>query len=84
MTKKHSGKQFLLGAMIGSSIGALSVLMLKTKKGSTLQKNAVRKLHAFENYIERFVSGGKEKVAKTVKTICKTVQKRKSSKKKNR
>ena len=68
----------MLGAMLGSTIGAVSAMMFTTKKGHSIQKNAMHKLHEFENYIKglihrnkghvkRLVSNGKKKVVKTMK-----------------
>jgi gas vesicle protein len=54
MTRKHSGKPFFLGAMIGSSLAALSVLALKMRKGNAFKK--------FGRSVGEFVQGSKETI----------------------
>ena len=89
MAKKHPGKQFMLGAMLGSTIGAVSAMMFTTKKGHSIQKNAMHKLHEFENYVKglihknkghvkRLVTHGKRKVAKTIKKLHSTAKRKKT------
>lgn len=88
MSKKHPGRQFMLGAMIGSTIGAVSAMMFTTKKGHQIQKNAMHKLHEFEAHlkglvqknksqVKRLVHKSKRKVAKTVQKIHKSVKRKK-------
>lgn len=57
--KKHHGNPFMIGAMLGSAIGAVSA-MLFSKKGHPIQKNAMKKWHQFETYIKEFVSKKKK------------------------
>jgi gas vesicle protein len=84
MTKKHPERKFILGAMLGSAIGAVSAMMFTTKKGQAIKKNAMQKLHQFENYVvnsvnkkkthvKRLVSHGKKQV---MKHIAKKAKKR--------
>ena len=68
----------MLGAMIGSTIGALSTVMLTTKKGHKLQKAAMHKLHEFEGYVKRLVRGGKKEAAKAVNKIRRSVRRKKT------
>lgn len=64
----------MLGAMIGSTVGALSTVMLTTKKGHKLQKAAMQKLHEFEGYVKRLVRGGKKEAAKAMNKIRRKVK----------
>jgi len=78
MAKQHHGKQFILGAMLGSTVGALSAIMFTTKKGHAFQKNAMGKLHEFEKYLKQFISKNKGKVMTTMKKVHKIAKRKKS------
>jgi gas vesicle protein len=82
MKKKHPGRNFMLGAMLGSTIGAVSAMLFTTKKGNAIKKNAMNTLHEFENNVKkafhkkksgvrRLVHSGKRKVMHTMKHMSK-------------
>jgi len=66
MTKKHPGRNFMLGALIGSTIGAVSAMMFTTKKGHSIHHDAMHKLHEFEDYVKRMFHKNKGHVKRIV------------------
>jgi len=91
MEDENHGKDFLLGAMIGSTVGALSAMMFTTKKGHNIQKDLLDKYHEFEGVIKKYAKGktsqarkaakklvqaAKSKVAKTKKKLVKRAKKK--------
>jgi gas vesicle protein len=80
MKKKHPGRNFMLGTMIGSAIGAVSAMLFTTKKGNAIKKQAMTTLHEFEHSVKkafhkkksgmkRLVHHGKRKVMHTMKQM---------------
>ncbi len=71
----------MLGAMLGSTIGAVSAMLFTTKKGNTIKKNAMNTLNEFENNVKRafhkkksgvkrLVHSGKRRVMKHMSKIA--------------
>lgn len=69
----HSGKNFLLGAVIGGSLGALTVFLFATKKGNKLQKEILKHYHEVEQVAHDLEP--KKRVKKALKTALKTAAK---------
>ena len=59
--EEHPGRDFLVGAMIGSTLGALTAMMFTTKKGHRIQKDMVDKYHEIEEIMKGYVDGKKKK-----------------------
>ena len=78
MKKKHPGRNFMLGAMLGSTIGAVSAMLFTTKKGNSIKKNAMNTLHEFENNVKRAFhkkkSGVKRHVHRVKRKVLHTVK----------
>ncbi len=56
MHERH-GKDFLFGAMLGSTLGALTALMFTTKKGHKIQHQLMDKYHEFEEVVRHYADG---------------------------
>ena len=79
----HGGRSFMLGAMLGSTVGAISTMMFTTKKGHSFKKHAMEKLHEFEGLVKKLVHKNKRKVMGAVKTLKRVTKgKKKHSRKK--
>ena len=76
MHKKHGGKDFLLGAMLGSTLGALTAMMFTTKKGHEIQDDLMDKYHEFEDQIKAYSTVGKRKAKRAMNQISKKIQKK--------
>lgn len=68
---EHSGRNFLLGAMIGSSLGALTALMFTTEKGQKIKKDLIKKypelrqmIHAFAHHPDKTIKAAAKKMKK--------------------
>ncbi len=48
----HPGRSFVLGAMIGSTLGALTAAALTSKKGSKIKKQLMSKYHEFDTMMQ--------------------------------
>jgi gas vesicle protein len=68
--EKHA-KDFLIGAMIGSTLGALTAMMFGTKKGHQIQKDMTEKYHEFEKIMKGYVHGKRKKIKHQVQKIAK-------------
>ena len=77
--KKHHGNHFMLGAMLGSAVGAVSAVLF-SKKGRSIQKNAKHKINQFENYIKGLMSKEKKPSVKSKKMRKAAPRKRKKLK----
>jgi gas vesicle protein len=77
---KHPGRQFLLGAVLGSTVGAISAMMFTTKKGNSFKKHAMAKLHDFEGYMRKMISHKKRTILKKAKKIGRTFKMKRSKK----
>jgi gas vesicle protein len=75
MHKKH-GKDFLLGAMLGSTLGALTAMMFTTKKGHEIQDDLMDKYHEFEDQIKAYSAKGKRKVKRAMNHLAKKAHKK--------
>jgi gas vesicle protein len=62
---RHHGRDFILGAVLGSSLGALTAVMMGSKKGHKIQKEMVNKYREFE----KMVKGYAKKQEKNVKRV---------------
>lgn len=67
----HTGKDFIVGAMIGSTLGALTAAMFTTKKGHKVQKDIASKYHELEGIMKKYVNGKKRKVKNRVRKVAK-------------
>ncbi len=79
MAKHHPGRNFMLGAVIGSTIGAVSAMML-SKKGNSFQKHAKHVYHELESNMKKFVTKHKPKAVKVMKKIQKAAKRKRSRK----
>lgn len=68
---EKAARDFLVGAMIGSTLGALTAMMFGTKKGDQIQKDMAEKYHEFEKMMKGYVHGQKKKVKHHVQKIAK-------------
>lgn len=75
MHKKH-GKDFLLGAMLGSTLGALTALMFTTKKGHKIQKDLKDKYHEFEDVVKEYAKSNERKAKKAMDQVTKNIEKK--------
>lgn len=76
MSKDHTGRDFFVGAMIGSTIGALAAAMFGTKKGHKLQKDMAEKYHDFEGVVKSYIHGKQRKVKREVGKIKQKAKKK--------
>lgn len=69
--KEHHGKDFFIGAMIGSTLGALTAAMFTTKKGDKirqkLQLQFMDKYHEFEEMIKHYAISKKQEAKAAVR-----------------
>jgi gas vesicle protein len=72
----HAGKDFFIGAMIGSTLGALTAAMFGTKKGHKFQKDMADKYHDFEGMLKGYVNGKKRQVKREYKKITEMATKK--------
>ncbi len=72
---KHSGKDFLFGAMLGSTLGALSALILTTEKGHKIKRELIDKYHEFEDAVKSYAKHGEQKTKKAMHKIAKNIHK---------
>lgn len=72
MYSKHHVKDFVLGIMVGSTVGALSAMMYTTKKGHAIKRAAKVKYHEIENFVQKAVQN-KGKVFQAAKKIRRKV-----------
>ena len=75
MHKKH-GKDFLLGAMLGSTLGALTAMMFTTKKGHKIQDDLMDKYHEFEDHVKAYSQAGKRKAKRMMGQIGQKVRRK--------
>jgi len=75
MHKKH-GKDFLFGAMLGSTLGALTAMMFTTKKGHEIQEDLMEKYHEFEDHIKSYTKTNKRKAKHAINQIAKNIEKK--------
>jgi gas vesicle protein len=71
--QKHSNK-FMLGAFIGSTIGAMTTLLFSTAEGKKIQKNIMKKFHSMDHKTGHF---GLQKWASPKKIVKKLKKRRK-------
>lgn len=69
-------KDFLVGAMIGSTLGALTAMMFGTKKGHKLQKDMAAKYNEFEGMMKGYIQGKKAKVKHEMGQIAKKTKRK--------
>ncbi|MGB7978699.1 MAG: YtxH domain-containing protein [Chlamydiales bacterium] len=72
----HPGRDFLLGAMIGSTLGALTAMMFTTKTGHKIQHDMAGKYQKIENMMRGYVHGGKRRVKQKLGKIAKRAKKK--------
>lgn len=70
----HNYKDFLTGAVLGGTLGAITALMC-TEKGKKIQKELIKKYHQVENEIHHFQSQAQKKLSQGKATIKKTARK---------
>lgn len=75
--QKHSNK-FIVGAFIGSTIGAMTTLLFSTAEGKKIQKKLMKKFHAMDRKTHHF---GVEKWMGHKKTAVKKAIRRKTKRK---
>ncbi|HSX10305.1 MAG TPA: YtxH domain-containing protein [Chlamydiales bacterium] len=75
MHKKH-GKDFLVGAMLGSTLGALTAMMFTTKKGHQIQEDLIEKYHEFEDHVKAYAKSNKRKARHAMGKIAKNIEKK--------
>ncbi len=51
--QKHSNK-FMIGAFVGSTIGAMTTLLFSTAEGKKIQKKIMKKFHAMDRKTGHF------------------------------
>lgn len=76
MHRGHSGKDFLLGAMLGSTLGALTALLFTTKKGHAIKEDLIDKYHEFEDVVKKYADSNKTKATRAIKQIAKNIEKK--------
>ena len=73
--QRHSGKQFMEGMLIGSSLAAAATFVFGTKKGKALQKKLVQKYktlgHKAEGYMHTLQKAMRSPAAKKLKGLVK-------------
>ncbi len=52
MFNNHKTQDFILGAVIGGTVGALTTMLFTTKKGKELRKNIADKYHELEENLK--------------------------------
>lgn len=75
MHRKH-GKDFLVGAMLGSTLGALTALMFTTKKGNKIKRELVEKYHEFEKQVRVYAKHNERKAKHALNKIAKNIDKK--------
>jgi gas vesicle protein len=75
MHKKH-GKDFLVGAMLGSTLGALTALMFTTEKGHKIQGDLIKKYREFEKHVTGYAQNNKRKAKLALHKIAKNIDKK--------
>jgi gas vesicle protein len=75
MHRKH-GKDFFVGAMLGSTLGALTALMFTTKKGSKIKRELVEKYHEFEEHVKTYAKNNQRKAKHALSKIAKNIDKK--------
>jgi gas vesicle protein len=73
---EHPGRNFLLGAVIGSSLGALTALMFTTEKGQKIKKELIKKYPEIQHMMQSFA----HHPHRTIKAAAKKVKRRVASK----
>lgn len=71
MGRKQPGKDFVLGAMIGSTLGALTAIMFGTKKGDQIQKELMKKYHELEGAVSEYATSKQRKAKAKFRKIAK-------------
>jgi gas vesicle protein len=64
---RHHGRDFILGAVLGSSLGALTAVMMGSKKGHKIQKEMVNKYREFEKMVKGYAKKQEKKVKRVVR-----------------
>lgn len=81
MRKHHRGGGFVFGAVIGSSLGALTAFLFATKKGHIIQKAITAKYHEMEDAVSAKYQEMEHAVEKSAsKAVKKAVSKPKIKK----
>lgn len=75
MHRKH-GKDFLVGAMLGSTLGALTALMFTTKKGHKIKEDLVEKYHEFEKHVKAYAKNNQKKAKHALNKFAKNIDKK--------
>ncbi len=73
MRRNHNQRNFMFGAMLGSTLGALTALMFTTKKGHRIQKDVADKFHEFEGIVKSYAKGQKKTAQRALHKLAKTV-----------
>lgn len=76
MHRDHPGRDFFVGAMVGSALGALTAAMFSTKKGHKVQKELINKYHEFEDVVRNYAHKKQKTVKRAVKQLAKQAKKR--------
>ncbi len=67
MRHDHAQRDFLLGAMIGGTLGALTVMAFTTKKGKEIQEKILDKYDSLACKVKSYANGKKRKVKSQLK-----------------
>jgi gas vesicle protein len=51
----HNGKDFMLGAAIGGTLGALAALLFTTKQGHKIQREIMGKYHEMDHLVRGYI-----------------------------
>lgn len=76
MNNEHHGKDFLVGAMVGSTLGAITALMFSTKKGHKIQHQLVDKYHDFEKALRHYTHGKTRQAKRMAKRTIKKAKRK--------
>lgn len=75
MRKNQPKKGFVLGAMLGSTLGALTAMVF-TKKGRKIRENLMHQCHELGNKVKRTASKNKRKAKQAMSRIAKKIEKK--------
>lgn len=76
MHKGHQGRNFFVGAMLGSALGALTAMVFTTKKGHKIKQNLLNQYHEFEGKVKKSANKNKRKAKRVVSRIAKNIEKK--------
>ena len=67
MFSNHNSQDFIIGAVIGSTMGVLATMLFTTKKGKEIRKNIADKYHELEEGIKDTAENIEDAAEHTVK-----------------